>query len=416
MELAYSGLHQLCAPMLDQLERLPGPQRDALSTVFGLSTGPAPGRFPVALATLTLFAGAEQQPLVCIVDDAQWLDQASAQIIAFVARRLLAERIALVCAARTGTRDEVFTGLLALFIHGLANSDARRLPLDNVRAPLDAAVCDQIVKESHGNPLVLLELLRTWNATDLAGGFGLPCSHPVVSKIERSYAKRIGQLPCDTQLLVLAAAAEPLGDPVLLHRAAEAPGLDMAAADPTVDAALLKLGARVEFAHPLVRSAAYRSAAAADRQHVHRALADDTEPVSDADRRAWHRAHAMAGPNEEVAAELERSASRAQARGGVAAAAAFLQRAVALTVEPAHRAERALAAAQASLRAGAFDAALGLLATAEAGPMDESQRARIDLLRAQLSFASSRGTQATPLLLAAARRLEPLDIKCREVC
>jgi len=411
MELAYAGLHQLCAPMLDHLERLPVPQRDALATVFGQGTGPAPDRFLVGLATLSLFAEvAEQQPLVCIVDDAQWLDDASAQILGFVARRLLAERVAVVCAARTGTGDDALAGLPALSIHGLGVSDARTLLLDHVHGPLDAAVCDQIIAESHGNPLALLELPRTWNPAELAGGFGLPGSHPVVSKIEQSYGRRLLLLPSDTQLLVLTAAAEPLGDPVLLHRAAESLGFDMAAADSAVDAGLFKLGARVEFAHPLVRSAAYRSAVAAGRHRVHGALAEATDAETDPDRRAWHRAHATPGPSEEVAAELERSAGRAQSRGGLAAAAAFLTRAAELTPDPTRRVHRALDAAFANVQAGAFDTARTLLNVAREGGLDQLQRARIDLLRAQLAFATSRGNEATPLLLAAARRLEPLDV------
>ena len=297
MELAYSGLHQLCGPMLDQLEHLPVPQREALETVFGLNMGPAPDRFLVGLAALTLFAAvAEKQPLVCILDDAQWLDHASAQILGFVARRLLAERIALVCAARTGSGDDVLADLPELRIGGLGDTDARALLLDNMHGPLDAAVCDQIITESHGNPLALLELPRTWNAADIAGGFGLPGSQPVHSKIEQSYARRLVELPCDTQMLVLAAAAEPLGDPVLLHRAAETLELDLAAASPAIDAGLLKVAGRVEFAHPLVRSAAYRSAAADDRHRVHRALAEATDARSDPDRRAWHRARATPGP------------------------------------------------------------------------------------------------------------------------
>ena len=411
MELPYSGLHQLCAPVLDYLERLPAPQREALATVFGLSAGPAPDRFLVGLATLTLFAEvAERQPLVCIVDDAQWLDQASGQIIGFVARRLLAERIALVCAARTGIGEDALVGLPELSIRGLGDSDALALLLDNVHGPLDAAVCEQIITESHGNPLALLELPRTWNAAELAGGFGLPTSQPVVSKIEESYAKRLLLLPAETQLLVLAAAAEPLGDPVLLHRAAATLGLEMTAAGPAVDAALLKVdGRRVEFAHPLVRSAAYRSAAADDRHRVHRALAEATDPERDPDRRAWHRAHGTPASDEDIAAELERSAGRAQGRGGLAAAAAFLERAAELTPEPARRARRALAAAQSKHRAGAPDAALRLLALAEAGPLDELDQARAELLRAQVTFAVTRGGDAPQLLLEAAKRLEPLD-------
>jgi DNA-binding CsgD family transcriptional regulator len=411
MELPYSGLHQLCAPMLTRLERLPAPQRDALATVFGRSSGPAPDRFLVGLATLTLLAEvAEQQPLICIVDDAQWLDDASAQILGFVARRLLAERIVLVCAARTGLGDHLLGGLPELSIRGLDKDDARALLLENVHAPLDAAVCERIIAESHGNPLALLELPRTWNTTEVAGGFGLPARQPVVSKIEQSYAQRLDVLPPETRLLALAAAAEPLGDLVLLRRASETLGIGIGAVDPAVDAGLLHVGVRVEFAHPLVRSAAYRTATAGDRQRVHRALADATDADIDPDRRAWHRANATLGQDEAVANELERSATRAQARGGIAAAAAFLQRAVTLTVDPARRTERALAAAQASLQAGAFNAALEALGTAEAGSPDDLQRARADLLRGQIAFASNVGRDAPPLLLKAAKRLEPLDV------
>ena len=411
MELAYAGLHQLCTPMLDHLGRLPAPQRDALATVFGRSAGAAPDRFLVGLATLTLVAEvAEQQPLVCIVDDAQWLDHASAQILGFVARRLLAEPIAVVCAARTGAGDDVLTGLPELHIGGLGDSEARALLLANVPGPLDARVCDQIITESHGNPLALLELPRTWNFAGVAGGFGLPSRQPVAGKIEQSYIRRLRLLPSDTQLLVLTAAAEPLGDLVLLHRAAGTLGIDIAAAGPALDGGLLELGARVEFAHPLVRSAAYRSAAAGDRHRVHRALADATVGETDPDRRAWHRARATPGPDEEVAAELERSAGRAQARGGVAAAAAFLRRSVELTVDPARRAERVLAAAQVSFQAGEFGAALQLAATAEAGPFDGFQRAQVDLVRGHVAFASGSLSDAPPLLLKAARQFEPFDL------
>jgi DNA-binding CsgD family transcriptional regulator len=413
MELAYAGLHQLCAPMLGYLDRLPVPQRDALATVFGRSAAPAPDRFLVGLATLTLFAEvAEQQPLGCIVDDAQWLDHASAQILGFVARRLLAERIAVVCATRTESGDDVLAGLPELPVRGLGDSDARALLLANVPGSIDAAVCDQIIMESHGNPLALLELPRTWNLAGLAGGFGLPSGQPVAGRVEQSYVRRLQLLPSDTQLLVLTAAAEPLGDPVLLHRAAGMLGIDLAAAGPAQDGGLLELGGRVEFAHPLVRSAAYRSATTDDRRRAHRALADATAAETDPDRRAWHRARATPGPDEEVAAELERSAGRAQARGGVAAAAAFRQRSAELTVDSARRAERSLAAAQATFQAGAFDAALQLAAAAEAGPLDGFQRAQIDLLRGHVAFASGHGTGAAArLLLNAARQLEPFDLE-----
>jgi len=410
MELAYSGLHQLCAPVLDHLERLPVPQRDALATVFGWSSGPAPDRFLVGLATLSLFAEvAERQPLVCIVDDAQWLDDASAQILGFVSRRLLAERVAVVCAARSGIGDDVLAGLPELRIDGLGDGDARTLLLDSVHGPLDAAVCNQIIAESHGNPLALLELPRTWSSVDLAGGFGLPDKRPVAGKIEQSYVRRLLRLPPGTQLLVLAAAAEPLGDPVLLHRAAATLGLDMAAANLAVDAGLLRVGGRVEFAHPLARSAAYSAATADDRHRVHRALADATDPEADPDRRAWHRSRATPGPDEEIAAELERSADRAQARGGVAAAAAFLQRSAELTVDPARRAERALAAAEASYLAGSGEDALRLAGVAERGPLSEFHRVRADVLRGRVAMVQRRASDAPPLLLRAARRFERFD-------
>jgi DNA-binding CsgD family transcriptional regulator len=411
MELAYSGLHQLCAPLLDHLDELPVPQRDALATVFGLSAGPAPDRFLVGLAALTLVAqAAEKQPLACIVEDAQWLDGASAQLLGFVGRRLLAERVALVCAARTGSGDGVLAGLPALEIRGLSDGDARSLLLGHVHGPIDAAVTGQIIAESHGNPLALLELPRTWRA-GLAGGFGLPASQPVAGKVERSYVQRLRLLPADTQLLVLTAAAEPLGELVLLSRAADALGIDMAAAGPAVDAGLVQARIRVEFAHPLVRSAAYRAADAADRRRVHRALADATDGRTDPDRRAWHRARAASGPDEEVAAELERSAGRAQARAGLAAAAAFLTLATELTPLPEARIRRALAAAFASVQAGAFEGTRTLLTVARDGPADELQRAQIDLVSAQLAFASSRGNEATLLMLAAAQRLLPLNLQ-----
>jgi DNA-binding CsgD family transcriptional regulator len=408
MELAYSGLHQLCGRMLDRLDRLPGPQRDALATVFGRRSGPAPDQFLVGLATLTLLAEvAEEQPLVCIVDDADWLDLASAQILSFVARRLNAERVALVCAARP--RDGVLAGLPELVVGGLDDSDARALLLENVHGPLDAVVLDQIVTESHGNPLALLELPRTWNAVDLAGGFGLPGNPPVVGKIEQSYARRLVQLPAETQLLVLAAAAEPLGDPVLLHRAAEGLGLDLAAAGPAEDSGLLKIGGRVEFAHPLVRSAAYRSAAAEDRYRVHRALALASDPETDPERRIWHRARGTSGFDDEVAAELELSAARVQARGGLAASAAFLERAAELTPEPHGRAQRMLAAARAKRLAGQPAAAAALVATALQGPLDGLDFAMAQRLRGQIGLDLRRGAEAAPLLLDAAKRLEPLD-------
>jgi DNA-binding CsgD family transcriptional regulator len=410
MELAFAGLHQLCAPMLDRLERLPGPQREALGVAFGLTAAEAPDRFLVGLAVLSLLSEvAEERPLVCLVDDAQWFDRASAQALAFAARRLAAESVALVFVVRESGGE--LAGLPELVVDGLDDGDARALLGSVITGPLDERVRDRIVAETHGNPLALLELPRGLSAAELAGGFGLPDAPALPGRIEQSFRRRLVALPADARGLMLVAAAEPLGEPLLVWRAAERLGIGAEAAAPAAAAGLLEFGAHdVRFHHPLVRSAVYRAASSEDRRRVHGALADATDPDVDPDRRAWHRAHAARGPDKEVAAELERSADRAQGRGGVAAAAAFLERATELTPDPARRAKRALAAAQAKHLAGAPEAALELLITAEAGQLDELQRARVELLRAQIAFASSRGSDAPPLLLKAAKRLEPLDV------
>jgi DNA-binding CsgD family transcriptional regulator len=410
MELAYASLHQLCAPMLERLDRLPAPQRQALEIVFGLSAGAAPDRFLVGLAVLSLLSEvAERRPLLCVVDDAQWLDQASALTLAFVARRLLAEPVAIVFAAREP--GMALAHLPELEVHGVRDRDARALLSSGVPFKLDAQVRDRIIAETRGNPLALLELPRGLTATQLAGGFGLLDAQRLSGRIEDTFLRRLEMLPDEARRLMLVAAAEPVGDPLLLWRAAERLGIAPAAAEEAEARGLLAIDERVTFRHPLARSAVYRSAPAQERRAVHRALAEATDQEADADRRAWHLAAAATGPDEQVAVELERSAGRAQARGGLAAAAAFLQRAVALTRDPARRAERALAAAQASLQAGAFDAALGLLATAEVGALDEFQRARVDLLRAHVGFVSFRDSDAPTLLLKAARRLQPFDLE-----
>jgi DNA-binding CsgD family transcriptional regulator len=407
MELAFASLQQLCAPMLDHLERLPGPQRQALEIVFGLSAGAAPDRFLVGLAVLSLLSeAAEECPLLCVVDDAQWLDRASALTLAFVARRLLAERVGIVFASREP--DEELQHVPKLEVRGLRDGDARALLDSAVRFMLDERVRDRIIAETRGNPLALLELPRGLSATELAGGFGILGVHALPGRIEQSYVRRLEALPGDVRLLLLVAAAEPIGDPMLLMRASERLGIEVSAAE-AATGGLLALAERVTFRHPLVRSAVYRSADAPDRRAVHLALAEATDRGADPDRRAWHLAAAAAGPDEDVALELERSAGRAQARGGLAAAAAFLQRALALTGDPTRRADRALAAAHASLGAGTFDVARGLLAAAEVGPLDELQRARLDLLRAEAAYSESRGSDAPGLLLRAAQTLEPLD-------
>ncbi|MGP3963414.1 helix-turn-helix transcriptional regulator [Nonomuraea sp. 3N208] len=410
MELAFGGLHQLCAPFLDHLGHLPAPQREALGTAFGLSAGAPPDRFLVGLAVLSLLADvAEKEPLVCLIDDAQWLDRVSAQTLAFVARRLLAERIGLVFAVRESHLEQELRGLPQLAVGRLSDSDARAL-LDSVSpGRLDERVRDRIVAETQGNPLALLELPRGLTPAELAGGFGRPDARPLASQIEQSFLRRVQSLPPQTQQLLLIAAAEPVGDVTLLTRAAELLGIAAAAAAPAEAAGLITIGTRVRFRHPLVRSAAYRVATPENRQNVHRALADATDPRSDPDRRAWHLANATASPDETVAAELEHSADRAQARGGVAAAAAFLERAAELTPDPARRGTRALAAARAKYQAGGYDAALELLDAADLSPLDEHQLAQAILLRGQIMFASTSAGTALPLLLRAAKRLEPLD-------
>jgi DNA-binding CsgD family transcriptional regulator len=410
MELAFAALHQLCAPMLDRLGRLPAPQGEALRIVFGVTAGPPPDKFLVGLAVLSLLSEvAEERPLLCAVDDSQWLDQASARTLGFVARRLRAEPIGLVFAAREP--GEELQRLPELEVHGLRDGDAHALLGSVVRFVLDERVRDRIVAETRGNPLALLELPRGLTATQLAGGFGLVGAQALPGRIEESFRQRLAELPPETERLLVLAAAEPLGDPLLVWRAAERLGIGATAAAAAETEDLLTIGERVTFRHPLVRSAVYRSASVQERQAAHLALAEVTDPEVDPDRRAWHLAAAAPGPDEEVALELERSAGRAQARGGLSAAAAFLQRSVALTRDPARRAERALAAAQASLEAGAFDAALGLLATAETGALDEFQRARVDLLRAEAAYSHNRGSDAPALLLRAAKTLEPLDPK-----
>jgi DNA-binding NarL/FixJ family response regulator len=411
MELAFAGLHQLIAPMLDHVKRLPAPQRDALLTAFGLADGAAPNRFLVGLAVLGVLSNvADDQPLVCLVDDTQWLDCASAQALGFVARRLVAESVGLIFAVREPGDEQDLTGLPQLLVDGLGNDDARALLASVIRWPLDEQVRDRIVAETHGNPLALLELPRGLTPAELAGGFGLPGVTSLPTRIEDSFARRLASLPAGTRRLLLLAAAEPLGDSVLLWRAADRLGVKAEVADAAEAEGLVEFCAQVTFRHPLVRSAIYKAASADERREAHNALAEATDPQLDADRRAWHFAQAAPGPDEDVASELERCADRAQARGGLAAAAAFLQRSAALTVEPASRARRALAAARVAAEFGAFDAALRLLEMAEAGPLDELQRARAELLRGQIAFSSSRGSEAPPLLLKAARSFERLDV------
>jgi DNA-binding CsgD family transcriptional regulator len=410
MELAFAGLHQLLSPMPDRTGRLPVPQRDALRTAFGLSAGPAPDRFLVGLAVLGLLSEvASERPLICVVDDEQWLDRASVQALGFVARRLAAEPVGLVFAARAaGEELPELAGLPELAVAGLGAEDARALLDSALAGPVDARVRDLIVAETRGNPLALLELPRGVAPGELAGGFGLPGTGSLPGRIEDSFRRQLDVLPEEARRLLQVAAADPSGDPLLVWRAAGRLGIPVQM--PAAGAALAEFGARVRFRHPLARSAAYRSAPAQQMQEVHAALAEATDPAADPDRRAWHRAQAAPVPDEDVAADLERSAGRAQRRGGLAAAAAFLERAALLTPEPGLRAQRLLAAARGKRDAGALDAALGLLVAAEAGPSAARQAAEIERLRGQIAFDQGRGGDAARLLLRAARLVEPLDV------
>jgi DNA-binding CsgD family transcriptional regulator len=410
MELPFAALHLLCAPFTDRFERLPGPQRDALSTAFGLRVGAPPDRFLVGLAVLSLLSDvAESQPLVCVVDDAQWLDRASAQVLGFVARRVAAEAVVIVFAVREPWESNDLVGLPELTVGPLADADARTVLASAIPGRLDASVRDRIVAEARGNPLALLELPRAWTAAGIAGGFGLPAGVSVSGRIEESFRRRLAPLPDDSRRLLLIAAADPAGDASVIWAAAGELGISAESAVPAATAGLLDDGSTLRFRHPLVRSVVYQDAPPGDRRLVHGALARATDPEADPDRRVWHLATAAAGPDEDVAAELERSAGRAQARGGVAAAAAFLRRAVELTRDPDRRADRALAAAQASLEAGGTETALGLLKTAESVATSEFQRARVDLLRGHASMAAF-ATDSPAVLLQAGRRLEPFSV------
>ncbi|MGC5311804.1 AAA family ATPase [Micromonospora zamorensis] len=409
-DLAYSTLQLLCAPLLGHLNRLPEPQRDALATAFGLKAGRPPEGLLVGLAVLGLLAeAAAEQPLVCVVDDAQWLDRMSEIILTFVARRLDAESVALLFAVRSPANEQLLGGLPELRVDGLPNADARALLGTVLPGLVDAQVQDRIVAETRGNPLALVELPRGLSPAELAFGFGRRSATPLVGRVEEGFQRRIAALPADSRRLVLTAAMEPVGDVPLLWRALTRLGVGAAAAAAAEEAGLVELGTRVRLRHPLVRSASRRCAEPAELRAVHRALAEVTDAEQDPDRRAWHRAHAAVGPDEEVAAELERSAGRALARGGRAAAAAFLERAAELSADSTARCRRVLAAAQARFAAGATDQVAGLLAAAELGSLDPVQLAEVERLRARVAFALHSGRAAVPPLLEAARRLEALD-------
>ncbi len=398
--------------MLDLAGRLPDPQRDALNVAFGLKAGPAPDRFLVSLAALSLLSeAAAERPMLCVVDDTQWLDQASAQALGFVGRRLLAESVALLFAT-TDDPGEELVGFPELALGGLATSYARALLDSMSTGPMDARVRDRVITEAHGNPLALLELPRSMPLAELSDGLSLPDDRALSGRIEQSFQRRLDALPPDSQQLLLA-AAEPTGDPALLWRAAGLLGIGTHALAAADEAGLMTIADRVAFRHPLVRSAVYRAASPEARRPVHGALAAATDPLLDPERRAWHQAQATLGPDESIAAELERLAGRAKARGGYAAAGAFLERSAALTLDQGRRAERTITAADAKYTAGAFDVAERLATAAEACPLDDLQRARLDLLHARIAFKSGRwhGSDVPSLFLTAARDFERLDLR-----
>ncbi|MDQ1458628.1 MAG: hypothetical protein QOI08_112, partial [Actinomycetota bacterium] len=408
-ELGFAGLHRLFAQMSDRADRLPAPQREAFAAVFGVGAGSAPDLFFVGLAVLGLFCEvAADAPLICVVDDAQLLDRPSSQVLAFVARRLRTERVALVFAMREPS-DE-FAGLPELIVEGLSNAESHALLSSVVPGPLDARVRERIIAESQGNPRALLELPHALAPTELAGGFGVPPTRPPTKPAVARSASRLDGLSPETRQLLLVAAAEPEGDPALLRRAATLLGLDVGEASGAESNGLLRFGERVTFVHPHLRSAVYRAASPDHRRRVHSALAEAIDPSSHRDRWVWHRAHATVAPNADIADDLERSAGLARERGGAAAAAAFLERSALFTPEPGRRAARALTAAHAKLIAGAPHATDDLLAAASVGPLSELEQARLETLRAEVALTLRREIDLPFRFLRAAEALEHLDV------
>lgn len=411
IDIAFAALHQLCFPLLDRLERLPGPQQEALRVIFGLAAGSAPDELVIGLSLLSLLAsGAVDRPLVCVIDDAQWLDSASLRAIAFCARRVQAESVGVVVALRPPHEGTGFDRVRQLAVGGLPEQDARELLTTALRGPVDERIVQRVLAESRGNPLALLELAADLAWPAAAGGFAFPADAAVPARLEQIYRRQLARLPAASRRLLVVAAADPMGDPALLWRAAQRLGIGPDAASPATETGLLQIDSRVRFRHPLVRSAVYVAASVEDRRLAHQALGEATED-SDPECRSWHFAQSATGPDETVAAALEHSADVARGRGGLAAAAAFLAKSANLTPDPADRAARALAAAETSYDAGAYSAALGLLAIAEAGSLDPAQRARADISRARVAWALGRGADTPTLLVRAAQRLARLDVE-----
>jgi DNA-binding CsgD family transcriptional regulator len=413
MELGFAGLHQLVVPFLSALERLPAAQHHALASAFGLVAGGPPDRFQVGLATLTLLADAAAEvPLLCVVDDTQWLDLESADVLCFVARRLYADRIAFLFAVREPVERRVsLAGLPEMHIGGLTGNDAHTLVASVATGPVDSQVSQRIIAETQGNPLAILELTAELTPRQLSSTLLLPNPLPIGNRLQQRFIRQMKGVPATTQTLLLLAAAEPSGDAVVLWRAARALKLDRRAVAPAEANRLLVVGPHVAFRHPLIRSAIYYGAPAAERRRIHEVLAAATDPTIDPDRHAWHRAAAAVEPDEDVAAELAQCGQRAQRRGSYSSAASFLSRAAELTPDPGRRAQRLLAAAEGALMAGAPDRAQGLLDEAIPELRDPLQRAVARSLDGGVRLALGQGGQTPSILLEAARSMRPFDIR-----
>ena len=412
-DLGFAGLHQLLAPLLDGLDRLPGPQRAALELAFGRSEGPPPERFLVGLAALTLLTdAAATRPVLCVVDNGQWLDSESAEVLAFVARRLLADQVGMLFAVRDGERRAVkLSGLPELPVTALSERAAREVLAEAAGGRVDARVSERIVAETAGNPLGLVEFGRELTVEERSGTVPLTGPLRFGGRLEKLYLSRVQALPADIQTLLLIAAADQLGDPAKVWRAAGWLGIDHEAADLSAVERLVTLAPGLQFRHPLMRSIVYYGAPVVARWRVHEALAAASDPKQDPDRRAWHLAQAAPGPDEAVAGELERSAGRARGRGGWASSAAFLERSAELTPAAKAKAGRLVAAAEARLVAGETSAARALLDRAAPDSPDPLVRARARRLEGAILFAAGKPAEAAAALLAAARTIGPSDAR-----
>ncbi|MEU4556943.1 AAA family ATPase [Actinoplanes sp. NPDC023936] len=411
MELPFAALQQLLQPLVGGIESLPEPQARAVASALGTGETVSPATVLVALGTLNLLTwAARERPVICVVDDTHWLDDASSQVLAFVVRRLSGAAVSVIFMAREPLTSDALSGVTVLRLRGLEDADARTLLRTGLRAPLDPRVRDRILAEAQGNPLALLELPRSADLGALAGGFGVPGTARLPRTLEVGFQDRLERLPAQARRFLLVASADPTGDPVVVWRAARHLGLDPVAASHGVDAGLIQIDIRIRFRHPLVRSAIYESATVDDRRAVHDALAVATDPLVDPERRAWHAAQAAAEPDEQLADELERLANRARSRGGLAASGAFLEQAAALTPDTGSQARRLLAAARARHECGDFGRALRLVAAAEATVQDPVLQARAQVVRARVAFDRGRDEPAVRGLIAAARAIGPFDV------